>query len=144
MFTDNHLSPLSTAQIKSACLAMLEVAHAGGELHPAELSLIRSFWESAEPALPAFDANNTEAFSPALFTEQSHKLLLLDLCVACAFADGNYSSEEKQVTASVAEQLGLSAQVLAERTADVRASFLGSLSHLPDAQSVAALAQHLE
>jgi tellurite resistance protein len=70
--------------------------------------------------------------------------LVLDLCLACAFADGHYSQEEKQIVAQIAGRLGLDEGILSERTAEVRVAFLSSLSHLPDAQSVAALAKNLE
>ncbi|MDN3575648.1 TerB family tellurite resistance protein [Chitinimonas viridis] len=143
MFIDQTLPAFSAEQVKSSCLAMLQVARSHG-LHPAESSLISGFWQQAEPALGVFDANTTEAFAAGLFASAGHKQLVLDLCLACAFADGHYSAEEKVAIAAIAAQLGLPEAVVQERTAEVRVAFLSSLAHLPDAQSVAALAKGLE
>lgn len=132
----------SIQQIKASCIAMLAVARAHG-ITPAELELIRAFWTQADGQLGVLDESTTAAFSPELFGEEAHKLLLLDMCLACAFADGKFSGEEKAVIAGFAAKLGVSEQALSERTAEVRASFLGALSHLPDASSVAALAKNL-
>ena len=71
-------------------------------------------------------------------------MVVLDLCLACAVADGRYSDNEKQVISKIAAQFGFSDEALAARVAEVRAQFLGSLAHLPDPQSVAALAKDLE
>lgn len=142
MFADTTLSAFSAEQIKSACFAMLEVARAHG-ISAAEHALIQTFWQQAEPALGAFDAHSQERCATALFVDAGQQQLLLDLCLACAFADGHYSSEEKAVIADLAARLGLAESVLAERTAEVRSAFLGALAHLPDAASVAALGKQL-
>ncbi|GAB3258891.1 TerB family tellurite resistance protein [Chitinimonas naiadis] len=143
MITDTTLPVFSSQQVKASCLAMLAVARAHG-IHSAERELIEGFWTQATPGLGSFDDATAETFSPELFVEAGHKQLLLDLCLACAFADGHYSQEEKDVITGIAARLGLSGQALQERTAEVRVAFLSNLAHLPDAQSVAALAKNLE
>lgn len=143
MFTDTNLDAFSPRQVKASCIAMLTVARANG-IAPAELDLIRAFWSQTDGLFGELDETTTETFESETFVLNGQKQILLDMCLACAFADGKYSSEEKAVIAEIAAKLDVSAEVLAERTADVRAGFLGSLSHLPDAQSVAALAKNLE
>lgn len=143
MFADTNLEAFSPQQIKASCIAMLAVARANG-VAPAELDLIRAFWNQTDRVFGELDEATSERFASEVFVQHEQKLILLDMCLACAFADGKYSTEEKAVIAEIAAELGVSQLVVAERTAEVRASFLGSLSHLPDAQSVAALAKDLE
>lgn len=142
MLENMALVEFTPKQIEASCIAMLTVARAHG-ITPAELELIRAFWSQADQQLGALDESTSAVFSPSLFVGESHKLLLLDMCLACAFADGKYSDEEKTILGDIAANIGLSAQVLSKRTAEVRADFLGALSHLPDVSSVAALAKNL-
>jgi hypothetical protein len=139
---DHQVESLTNEQIRSACLAMLSVARLQG-LHDAEVALIAQFWAAA-PTLGAFDPAVTAEFDATQFTVESEKILLIDLCLACAFADGSYSPAEQKQLAKIANTLSVSPETLAERTDTVRLAFLGSLAHLPDSQSVAALSTTLE
>ena len=143
MFNDPGLIAFTAEQIRSCSMAMLEVAMANG-IHPAELALIREFWSTAQPTLGELRPEAATPFNASLFADAPQRQTVLELSLACAFADGSYSDEEKPVIASIAQRLGFSAEALEECTANVRAAFLGGLSHLPDSQAVAALAKDLE
>ena len=143
MFTESSFPEFSAAQIKAAALAMLEVAKADG-INPAEAELIREFWSPVEGELGPFDASTAESFDAKLFADGAQRLAVLDLCLACAFSDGKYGQQEKQTIASIASRLELSDADVQNRSAEVRAAFLGALAHLPDSSSVAALARNLE
>ena len=143
MNSTSEIQDFSPEQIKAACAAMLEVARADG-ITPSEAELIGEFWASGGSLLGKFDSRLNEVFSAELFPNAAQQTMVIDLCLACAFADGRYGDNEKQVIGRIAAQLGFSNDALGVRVAEVRAQFLGSLAHLPDPQSVAALAKDLE
>lgn len=140
MFPISTDVPFSSAQVHAASLMMLEVARQNG-IVPAELALIQAFHTA--DGLAALDPNTTEAWQPALFESEAHRLLALSLCLATAFADGTYSPEERAKITSLATQLGVDAATLDRVTTDVRDNFIGALAHLPDTEAVAALARQL-
>ncbi|WP_373973986.1 hypothetical protein NT239_10040 [Chitinibacter sp. SCUT-21] len=136
-----QIDPLNAEQIRQACYAMLSVARLHG-LHPAETALIAEFWSSA-PELGTFDPAQPAPFDPSHLPAPADRELVIDLCLACAFADGNYSAEEKAQLKHLADQLAVSEEVLTQRSDNIRQAFLGSLAHLPDSASVAALSKAL-
>ena len=142
MNLNSEVQPFTPEQIQAACAAMLEVARADG-IAPSETALIGEFWTSAGDSLGKFDSAMNAPFRAGLFADTAQKVMIVDLCLACAFADGRYSDNEKQVVSGITTQLGLTNEFLIGRVAEVRAQFLGSLAHLPDPQSVAALAKDL-
>ena len=143
MLNDPTQITFSAEQIKSCSLAMLEVAKANG-IDPAELALIRAFWNTATPPLGELEPESTTPFDATVFADQAHKHAVLEMSLACAFADGSYSDEEKDVISSIGSRLGLGAEIIEQCAANVRAAFLGGLAHLPDSHAVAALAKGLE
>lgn len=142
MNLNSEIQPFTPEQVKAACAAMLDVARADG-ITPSEAALIGEFWTSGGVSLGNYDSAMNAPFQAELFADSAHKVMVVDLCLACAFADGRYGDNEKQVIGRIAMQLGLPSDALTARVAEVRAQFLGSLAHLPDPQSVAALAKDL-
>lgn len=142
MVTDFTAIAFTAEQIQACSMAMLQVAQADG-IDPAELALIRAFWDAAIPSLGELPAS-ASTFDASLFTDPSHKHTVLELVHACAFADGQYSSYEKSIVASIGHRLGFTDSEIAECASAVRSEFLGGLSHLPDSQAVADLAKGLE
>jgi uncharacterized membrane protein YebE (DUF533 family) len=139
---------MSPAQVKALVAAMLVVAHVDG-IHPKEQQLIRTFYEqSASPGMVGFEqlghshAQVSEllaaAGSDAGFAEQ-----LVLMCFMAGYADGHLSDGERQVVTGLGRQAGVADARVEELLQQVKDSLLGSLAHLPDPESVAALSKSL-
>jgi uncharacterized membrane protein YebE (DUF533 family) len=139
---------MTPAQVSALVASMLAVAHVDG-IHPEETALIRRFYEeSAMPGMPGFDQiGHTHAQAGELlaaagggdgFAEQ-----LVLMCFMAAYADGHLSDGERQLVQALARQAGVADAKVAELLQQVKDSLIGSLAHLPDAESVAALSKTL-
>lgn len=143
--TNDTLSP---AQVTALVASMLAVAHIDG-VQPAEEALIRKFYsESASAGMPAFDqVGHTHA--------QAHQLIaaagggadfadqLVLMCFMTGYADGHLSDAERQFVFELAKQGGVAEARANELLQQVKDTLIGSLAHLPDAESVAALSKSL-
>jgi tellurite resistance protein len=139
---------LTSAQVMALVAGMLAVAHIDG-VQPAEEALIRKFYsESATSGMPAFDqVGHTHAQASELlaaagggaaFAEQ-----LVLMCFMTGYADGHLSDAERQFVLGLAGQAGLAEARTADLLQQVKDTLIGSLAHLPDAESVAALSKSL-
>lgn len=139
---------LTPAQVKALVASMLAVAHVDG-IHPEELALIRTFYEgSATTGAPAFDTlidSHGEAATllaaaggGADFAEQ-----LVLMCLMAGYADGHLSAGERSLVDQLAQGAGVPPAKVEELLQQVKDTLIGSLAHLPDAQSVADLAKTL-
>lgn len=139
---------MTPAQVTALVAGMLAVAHVDG-VQPAEEQLIRTFYEqSAAPGMPKFDqVGHTHAQVNQLlaaagggadFTEQ-----LVLMCFMTAYADGHMSDGERALVLDLAKQAGVAEARADELLQQVKDSLIGSLAHLPDAESVAALSKTL-
>lgn len=142
---ENTLTP---AQVTALVATMLAVAHIDG-VQPAEEALIRKFYsESASAGMPAFDqvghthaqANEllAKAGGGADFTEQ-----VVLMCFMTGYADGHLSDSERQFVFDLAKHAGVAEARANELLQQVKDTLIGSLAHLPDAESVAALSKSL-
>jgi hypothetical protein len=68
---------------------------------------------------------------------------VLLMSIMTAYADGRITDAELAHVNALGESVGVPASRMAELRLTVRDSLLGSLSHLPDAESVAALAKSM-
>lgn len=139
---------MTPAQVTALVAGMLAVAHVDG-VQPAEEQLIRTFYEqSATPGMPQFDqVGHTHAQVNQLlaaagggagFAEQ-----LVLMCFMTAYADGHMSDGERALVLDLAKQAGVAQARADELLQQVKDSLIGSLAHLPDAESVAALSKTL-
>jgi len=139
---------LTKEQVLALVACMLSTAHVDG-LRPEETALIRRFYdESAGDGYPPFaDIEGSGADAPALlgglrgetgFVEQ-----LVLMCLMASYADGHLSDAERSHVTEIAKQVGVSDARFGELLVQVKDSLIGSLAHLPDPESVAALARTL-
>ena len=133
-------------QLTALVQGMLSTARIDG-LHPKEELLIRAFYDAQfEAGMPDYDAVAAGAGAPlpaavagdAGFAEQ-----LVLMCLMAGYADGRLSDAERNHVAVIAQQAGVGEVELAELQLQVKDSLIGSLAHLPDSESVAALAKTL-
>lgn len=139
---------LTPAQVTALVAAMLSVAHLDG-VQPAEEALIRTFYsESATAGMPAFEQiGHTHAQADQLVAaagggaEFAEQLVLM--CFMTGYADGHLSDGERQLVIDLAKKAGVAEARANELLQQVKDTLLGSLAHLPDAESVAALSKSL-
>jgi hypothetical protein len=133
-------------QLTALIHGMLSTARIDG-LHPQEESLIRAFYdaqrEAGMPAYEAVAAGAGVAMPVGLATDAGFAEQLVLMCLMAGYADGRLSQGEHDHVAAIAGQLGMAADRLAELHQQVKDSLIGSLAHLPDPESVAALARTL-
>jgi len=141
---------LTPAQIVLATQAMLHVAHVDAACTDEETTLIRAFYDGCgqDEVLPAFAPllENAGARPPLhadTFPEPGQQELVLTFSLMVAYADGALSDAERQAIAGLARQMGVPEARLAEIIAVVQDQLLAQLSKLPDAPSVAKVAQEL-
>jgi hypothetical protein len=140
--------PMTQAQVMALVDSMLSTARIDG-VQPQELALIRKFYEEQQQSgMPAFDAvlgagGKNAAPLSALAADAGFAEQLVLMCLMTAYADGKLSQAEHQHVLALAQQLGVSPGRCAELLLQVKDSLIASLAHLPDPESVAALAKSL-
>jgi uncharacterized tellurite resistance protein B-like protein len=141
---------LSPAQLALATQVMLYVAHIDTARTDEETALIRAFYEACarDEALPPFEpllehAGARPTLDSGAFPEPGQQELVLSYCLMVAYADGTLSDAEKQAVSGIAQQIGVSEARLDEMISIVQDQLLAELSKLPDAQSVAKVAEEL-
>lgn len=147
--TDNVPSdPIPRTQLLALAESMLSTAQVD-DVHPQEVALIRRFYDEQRSAdMPTFDAMLAAAGKDptrlaALAGDADFAEQLVLMCLMTGYADGKLSEAERSHVQGLAKQLGVSDEVQAQLLLQVKDSLLASLAHLPDAQSVAALAKKL-
>ena len=146
--SDIPTDAMPTPQLMALVECMLSTAHIDG-VHPQEVALIRKFYdEQRQPGMPAFDAVVAAAGQDTGLlvkvggdTEFAEQLLLM--CLMTGYADGRLSEAEHGHVLGIAQQLGVAAPRLGEMLIQVKDSLIASLAHLPEPESVAALAKTL-
>lgn len=144
----NNDATMTKAQVLALTAAMLSTAHVDG-VRPEELALIERFYAEAGVAdLPVFDQAAhapdegrsfiREAAADRAFAEQ-----LVLMCFMTGYADGNLSDRERTHVAEIAADAGLAGEQVEQLHRQVKDALIGSLAHLPDSESVAALAKTL-
>jgi tellurite resistance protein len=145
MNLDIDLTPAQTLAL-TAC--MLHIAHVDG-VQPSETALIRQFYESGrEAGMPGFEeveASQATAMSrlQQLPPSTEFNQALVTMCLMTGYADGALSDAERDTALGFGRSVGVSREAFDALLQEVRDSLLGSLAHLPDAQSVATLAREL-
>jgi protein-disulfide isomerase-like protein with CxxC motif len=149
MLPFSSTSQLTDTEVTIVTRAMLKVAQTDG-VHPAEIALIRDFYQSGveTAGLPLFDDLLADAgaacpVDAARFSDSGNRDLLLTLCILTAYADGQCTDSEQAVLEGLAADMGVPSAHLAVLQAQVKDHLLASLAHLPDAASVAAVAHEL-
>lgn len=134
---------LSSAQINALVQSMLSTAQVDG-LHPKEEALIRTFYDEQRLAgMPAFEAIPAGGSLAGLGSDAAFADQLVLMCLMAGYADGHLTDAERDHVTALAQQVGVAGERLAGLLQQVQDSLLGSLAHLPDAESVAALAKEL-
>jgi hypothetical protein len=141
------ISSISTDALISTTRTLLYVARIDG-MHPAEEQLIRTFYESCAEGLelPAFDnlpQQTSSHIDAHLFANDGEREMLFALCTMTAYADGHLSHAEQEALSAIAAELHLTPERVNTMTALLKDYMLAQLSHLPDAASVAKVAQEL-
>jgi uncharacterized tellurite resistance protein B-like protein len=141
---------LTPSQIAAAAQAMLKLAHVDGEKTQEEIALIRAFYESCaqEQDLPPFQglldkAAGQATLTPVLFPEAGQRELVVSFSIMVGFADGVLSAAERNAVLDISRQLGVSDDRFDQLIREVKDQLLAQLSRLPDAPSVAKVAQEL-
>lgn len=138
----------TSGQLLALIESMLSTARVDG-VHPKEELLIRGFYEEQRLAgMPAYEA---VALASKAGTDKLRGLAgdvafaeqLVLMCLMAGYADGRLSEAERNHVASLAQQLAIAPARLNELHVQVKDSLIGSLAHLPDSASVAALAKTL-
>lgn len=140
--------PLSAAQLVALVEGMLSTARIDG-LQPKEEALIRGFYDEQRlDGMPAYDAvaatagqaagDASRLGADAAFAEQ-----FVLMCLMTGYADGRLSEAELQHVRDLARRVGVGDGQVDELRLQVKDALIGSLAHLPDPESVAALAKSL-
>ena len=144
--TDVPVNSLTRPQVMALVDCMLSTARID-DVHPQEVALIRTFYEEQrKPDMPAFDAvaaGKDPAPLSGLGSDAAFAEQLVLMCLMTGYADGKLSDAEKQHVLGLAQQLGIAAPRVGELLIQVKDSLIASLAHLPDSESVAALAKTL-
>lgn len=139
---------LSDSSIIAASKTMLQVAKTDG-IHPAEVALIKSFYEGSisTASHPSFDDVLTASVDYTLaatdFASEEEREMVLALSVMTGFADGTFSDAEMQIARAIAASLNIAPARFDEINETIKDHMLAQLSHLPDAGSVAVVAKEL-
>jgi uncharacterized tellurite resistance protein B-like protein len=138
---------LTDSSLIAATKIMLKVAATDG-VHPAEIALIEGFYNSGAIADGTSFASVAQAaadvsLTPASFSNDQEREMVVALSVMTGFADGAYSEKEHAVVRDIAVNLGVTSSRLDEIIETIKDHMLAQLSHLPDAVSVAVVAKEL-
>ncbi len=139
---------MTQAQVLALVDSMLSTAHVDG-VHPQEVALIRKFYEEQrKPDMPAFDAvaaatGKDPALLSKLGTDPAFAEQLVLMCLMTGYADGKLSDAERKHVQALAQQAGVAPTRVDELLLQVKDSLIASLAHLPEPESVAALAKTL-
>jgi tellurite resistance protein len=146
--TDVQTDPMPRAQLLALVECMLSTAQVDG-VQPQEVALIRRFYdEQKSTGMPGFDAvvaaaGNDKSLLASVVGDADFAEQLVLMCLMTGYADGSLSEAERSHVQGFAKQLGVSDELLAQLHLQVKDSLIASLAHLPEPESVAALAKTL-
>ena len=144
-FQDQQLTP---DQVTALTACMLSTAKIDG-VQAAETALIQQFYDGFKQAgMLAFAELDKQALDAnvelsRVSTTPEFSDTLISLCLLTGYADGGLSQAERDHVLGFARAVGMNQEGFDAALMTVQDSLLGSLSHLPDAGSVAALAKEL-
>lgn len=140
---------LSAEQMQALLACVVSTAHVDG-ITPPELELLDRFCgDNQHRALlkdllgKAGDIGHAKAMLAAVSADAAFVEQVLLMSIMTAYADGRISDAELAHVNELGRSVGVPPSQMAELRLYVRDSLLGSLSHLPDAESVAALAKSM-
>jgi hypothetical protein len=138
---------LTASQVESLAAAMLSVARVDG-VHPAEEALIANFCrENGGGSAPDLDRLHGLMSAPqalsSLAGDSDFAEAVLRMCVMTGYADGHLSETEWAHIQSLSAQLKVNVDRVQGIRTEVKDLLVASLSHLPVAESVAAVAKTL-
>lgn len=144
----NNNQAMTKEQVLALTAAMVSTAHVDG-VRPEELALIQRFYdESGAAGLPPFDQashvpDEGKSFIRAAASDAEFAEQLVLMCLMTGYADGHLSDRERAHVAAIAEQAGVGAERVDALLRQVKDALIGSIAHLPDSESVAAIAKNL-
>lgn len=136
------------AQTLALVECMIATAQIDG-VQPRELTLLRSFYETQwESGMPSFElvlatAGREAGLLASVKGDAPFADQLVMMCLVTGYADGKLTEAERLHVLDIARQLGVGEAQFGQLHQQVKDSLIGSLAHLPDAESVAALAKNL-
>ena len=138
---------LTGPQMKALLACIVSTAHVDG-IKPQELELIDRFCGENEYQASlkellgkASDLSHAQAQLAAIKGDNAFVEQVLLMSIMTAYADGSFSDAELAHVNALGATVGVPASKMADLRVQVRDSLLGSLAHLPDSESVAALAK---
>ena len=141
---------LDATQKALATQAMLTIAYVDAANTQEEVALIQAFFEDvtrgeSQISFAELLANAKKNFSltSEMFPDPAQKDLVVGSCLMVAYADGVLSQAERDATASLGRQIGISEERFSQLVEIIQDHLLGQLSGLPDAQSVVKVGQEL-
>jgi uncharacterized membrane protein YebE (DUF533 family) len=149
MATHDTSEALTPDQMKALLACVVSTAHVDG-IHSQEIQLIEQFCGENQYQAPlkdliskAGDIGLAKAALAAIQADQAFVEQVLLMSVMTAYADGHISDAELAHVNALGASVNVPASKMAELRIQVRDTLLGSLSHLPDSESVAALAKSM-
>lgn len=148
MIPFSSAAPLNPAQIVAATCAMLAISRVDRATRT-RLALIRGFYEDFCPMwrcpVSAFDRQpgHREQTGRACSRIDQRDLVLAS-CLMVAYADGALSSAERGAVLALSQQMGIASAEFDKVLRLVQDYLLQQVSGLPDAASVAKVAQELQ
>lgn len=150
MIPIDSTAQLDAAQRALATQAMLTIAYVDAASTQEEVALIRTFFEDVTEresqisfAELLANARKSVSLTSEMFPAPAQKDLVIGSCLMVAYADGVLSPAEREATASLARQIGISEERFSQLVEIVQDHLLAQLSGLPDAQSVVKVGQEL-
>jgi tellurite resistance protein len=149
MATHDTSEALTLNQMQALLACVVSTAQVDG-IQPQEVDLIDRFCgENAYQAplkdllAKAGDIEHTKAKLVAVKDDAAFVEQVLLMSIMTAYADGHITDAELAHVNALGASVNISASKMAELRIQVRDTLLGSLSHLPDSESVAALAKSM-
>ncbi len=145
MIDTDRMAPAQTLALVETMLATAQI----DGVQPRELTLLRSFYETQwEAGMPSFElvlanAGRDAGLLAAVKGDAQFVEQLVMMCLVTGYADGRLTEAERLHALGIAGQLGVGQAQFELLHQQVKDSLIGSLAHLPDAESVAALAKTL-
>jgi tellurite resistance protein len=141
---------VTAAQAEVIARGMLAVARAEGGARKAELELVKAFYSDVVgggarhvASLEQAPDLTPEVAATALSSEPLARLFVKS-CILAGYADGAYSTEERQVVDRFAKALGLGKGVLEELEQSVKEYLVSHLSGLSNVEATASIARKLK
>lgn len=141
---------LSIHHIQTIVQALYQLAQADG-VHSTERVMLRDFYDQCQAdgnALTSFDELLAQPFDLADNAEDFHsddlKIALLNSCLLLAYADGQYTTGEREKIRSYAATLNFSADDLAQLEETVADHLMQQISRISNMEALQEVAQEMK